>query len=132
MKEINKRATIQKTIVWNMIQSMHNHPCAETVYQEIVKTNKNISRATVFRILNDLAKENKITRIHSPYGADCYDYKTYSHYHAQCSNCKSIADIEIEDIKIPALPIENANFTIKGFSIMYEGICSNCKNVNEA
>jgi Fe2+ or Zn2+ uptake regulation protein len=135
MQEIQKvvqRQTVQKTIVWKTIQSMNQHPCAEDVFLEVHKQYEQISRATVFRILNDLAIEGKIRRLHTPYGADCYDYKMEDHWHIQCSECGDLIDIASEKTNLSDYPSKMNGFEIKSFTIIYEGLCPECQKKENA
>ncbi|MDR3048636.1 MAG: transcriptional repressor [Elusimicrobiota bacterium] len=127
---MDKRMTIQKMIVEKKVMSMKNHPCAEEVFQEIYKEHPHISKATVFRILSDLADSEKIYRLHTPYGANCFDYRTDPHYHIQCSKCESVEDIEVRDVQIPQNPLETNGFTVTGYTLVYEGICPHCKEAS--
>ncbi|MDR0822206.1 MAG: transcriptional repressor [Endomicrobium sp.] len=125
---MDKRITIQKTIVREKVMSMFNHPCAEEVFLEIYKEHPHISKATVFRILNDLAAEKKVKMLRVPYGANCFDYKTEPHYHIQCSKCESVEDVEVSDMQIPQSPLGTNGFTVTGYTLVYEGICPHCQS----
>jgi Fe2+ or Zn2+ uptake regulation protein len=123
----NQRNTLQKKILWDTIQSMRNHPSAQEVYEEISKKNLCISRASVFRILNDLSLEGKIIRLRLPYGSDCYDYKTENHWHIQCKSCGQVCDTVEGQDNFTQKPKELNGFEITGFTITYEGICPRCQ-----
>ena len=45
MKEI--RNTFQKTAVYETLQTMHDHPTTDKVFEEVRKQHPNISRSTV-------------------------------------------------------------------------------------
>ena len=131
MEKTAKRQTIQKKLVWDTIQSMHEHPSAEAVYTEIHKKYESIGRATVFRILSDLAIDGKIVRVRAPYGADCYDYKTQHHWHIQCVKCGALMDVPAQEIGM-SLPANSKNgFKVNGYTLVYEGICPNCQAKSE-
>jgi Fe2+ or Zn2+ uptake regulation protein len=129
MENKNQRQTVQKTIVWETIQSMHTHPSAEEVYAEIHKKYEQVSRATVFRILNDLAKEKKILHLHMPYSADRYDYRLDKHWHIQCLECGKTADVPAGDVEDKDWAVENniEGYKLTGFLVVYEGICPQCQ-----
>ena len=124
----NIRNTVQRTLVLDAVNKMKFHPNAEDIYTEIIKTYPNISKATVYRNLNLLAESNEIRRVKISDGADCFDYKCSKHYHAKCSKCGKVIDIEMEKIKDLDKQIKNNhNFNFDGHDIIFNGICSDCK-----
>jgi Fe2+ or Zn2+ uptake regulation protein len=127
MEKTARRQTIQKKLVWETIQSMHDHPRAEDVYLELHKKYENIGRATVFRILSDLAHDGKIVRVRAPYGADCYDYKTQHHWHIQCVKCGALVDIPAQEIEMMPSPTALNGFQVSGYTLVYEGLCPDCQ-----
>jgi Fe2+ or Zn2+ uptake regulation protein len=127
MKTSQPRQTIQKTIVWDTIQTLHNHPSADDVYEKIHKKYEQISRATVCRILNDLAKEGKMLRLHMPYSADRYDYRVEKHWHIQCHECGKVIDVPAKVNDAIDYLDNNHGFKITGFLVVYEGICKDCQ-----
>jgi Fur family peroxide stress response transcriptional regulator len=107
---------------------MDNHPSADDVYERLRNDNPSISRATVYRNLELLAKQGKILHIRMPNGADCFDFNTSEHYHLRCDICRRVFDIDLP--KIPKINIEQKkykDFTIEGYSISFHGICPECK-----
>ncbi|MDR0486386.1 MAG: transcriptional repressor [Elusimicrobiota bacterium] len=125
-----KRNTLQRSIVWETIQQMANHPSAEEVFEKIREMHPRIGRATVFRNLGELARSKKIKRLHMPYSADCYDFKTAPHCHIQCSRCGSISDIASQKISYDT-PKSICGYKVTGFTLAYEGLCPNCQKYNE-
>ncbi|WP_302826798.1 Fur family transcriptional regulator, partial [Anaerofustis stercorihominis] len=80
----NTRNTIQKKIIFNTLKSMKEHPSAQEVYEKVHEKHSTISRATVFRVLNNLASLGHLNRLRMPDMPDLYDYKTTGHYHIKC------------------------------------------------
>jgi Fe2+ or Zn2+ uptake regulation protein len=126
-----KRNTVQKTFVWDTIQSITTHPSAETVFEKIRQQQGKVSRATVFRLLDGLAKDGKISRVRTPYGADCYDFRTDPHGHVQCTKCGRIIDVDIPGSTLSERPADAQGFTLTGVSIVYMGRCSECQKHSE-
>ena len=72
MKET--RNTFQKTAVFEMLQEMHDHPSADRVYERVRERYPNISRSTVYRILNQLAERGAVYKVMMPGAADRFDF----------------------------------------------------------
>lgn len=124
----SKRNTLQKSIIHKTVLDMKCHASADEVYDVIKKTYQNISRATVYRNLNELAKNKEIKKIEVPGGADRFDYQCFDHYHLRCLKCGKIFDVEMDYMKDLEKNIQNLNeFDFKGHDILFKGICPLCK-----
>ncbi len=74
------RNTVQRQIVLQAVLRMHDHPTADTVYAAVAADHPSISKATVYRNLNQLASQGEIRRVAVPNGADRYDFNLEEHY----------------------------------------------------
>ena len=125
------RNTIQKKLVYEAVVRLNDHPTAEEIYKEVKNRHTSVSRATVYRILNQLAEQQLILRIQVPDGADSFDHTNYPHYHLQCACCRRIFDIQKiaqEDIRV-CVP-DTKDYRITGYSILFKGICKQCNHKN--
>lgn len=125
---MKERNTIQKTIIKEKIFALKNHPGAEQIYMEVILTHPFISKATVYRNLNNMAANGEILKIGVPSCADRFDYQNHNHYHMQCKFCGGIFDIEIGYLKELDEKAKNASkFEISSHDIIFKGLCNNCK-----
>ena len=125
------RNTIQKTIVLETVNSLRNHATADAIYDEIFKKHPSIGRATVYRNLNLLTQLGQIKKIEIPNGADCFDHRTFNHYHTKCSKCGKIFDVDMEYMKDLEKMVKNVNgFEFTSHDIIFSGICTKCKDTN--
>ena len=128
---MERRNTIQKSLVFDAVNRLRCHATAEEVYDFVKKEYPSISKATVYRNLNLLAEENKIRKIEIPGEPDRFDHIVGPHYHAKCIKCGKIFDIDA-DIKISLDSIAKANdFAIEDFDILFRGVCPKCKDVSD-
>lgn len=121
------RNTFQKQLIRDTVMSMHEHPTADDVYDAIKEKCPTISRATVYRVLNNLANEAQVRRVSLPSAADRYDFTLKNHYHIKCTVCGKIDDSFFpykDDIGIDIK--DNNGYKITGHTIMFEGICPQC------
>ncbi len=122
----NTRNTLQRTLVLDALCKL-DHPNADEIYEEIIKTKPDISRGTVYRNLNLLADKNEIKRISVCSGADRFDADTHRHCHFICSSCLRVFDIDAEFPDGLLDNIKNSNgYFIDGYDIIYKGICQSC------
>lgn len=124
----NTRNTIQKKIIFNTLKEMGGHPTAQDVYDNLQNKNATIGRATVFRVLNKLAKEGHINKIKILDKSDCYDYQTDGHYHIICTKCKKISNVNLAIEKDINSEVERTSgYKVMGHNLIFEGICEDCK-----
>lgn len=121
------RNTFQKQLIRDTVVSMHEHPTADDVYDAVKEKCPTISRATVYRVLNNLASDGQIRRIKLPSSADRYDFTLKKHYHIKCTTCGKIDDVGFpyaDDIFNDAK--DNNGYLITDHTILFEGICPDC------
>jgi len=122
-----KRNTIQRSIVLDTVRQLHSHATADEVYTEIHKTCPSISRATVYRNLQTLSELGEISRCEIPGSADRYDHVTEKHYHAKCTKCGKLFDVDMEYLEdLCSLVKNDEGFTFIGYDIIFKGICKSC------
>ncbi len=121
------RNTIQRQIVWQTVQRMHNHPTADMVYAAIAAEHPSISKATVYRNLHQLAAQGDIRCVPVTNGADRFDFQTKEHYHVRCSKCGAVYDVIAPHMDNLIEQIEDSSsVTVTRYDILFEGICSDC------
>jgi len=94
-----------------------------------------ISRATVYRILNQFAEEGKIMRLSMPSSADRYDSRTDRHLHLGCLRCGDLSDLQLPPIedamsRIADILVQTSGFVMDRRQASFFGICKEC-HVNE-
>lgn len=123
---MNNRNTKQRQLILEVVQMHHDHPDAETIYQDVHKINSHISVGTVYRNLNLLSKQGLIKHIKVP-GTDRYDYQTHSHYHVLCTECGKLVDSPINyDNSVNQEVETKTGFKITKHRMFFEGICPEC------
>lgn len=123
-----ERNTMQKEIIYSALCSLANHPTAEDVYERVHAEHQSISKATVYRVLNQLAKNGSALKISITNGADCFDHQTHEHHHARCVCCGRVVDMPPFRVDIPQEYFSACDeIEISGYSLQFNGICRDCK-----
>jgi len=120
---MKNRNTLQRRLVLETVQRMHNHPTADEIYREIAIGNALISKATVYRNLKILSQQGEI-----PDGADCFDFNTVPHYHLECRVCCRVFDLDLpyqEDLCQKVT--DTHGFLIESHHIVFCGVCPDCQ-----
>ena len=119
------RNTIQRTIVYNTVTGMRNHPSADMVYEEVAREYPGIGRATVFRLLNSLSEEGLLQKLCMSTTADRFDFTLHPHAHKVCIGCGAVSDYPY-DIDLQ-LNDDCDGFEIEHTDVILRGLCKDCK-----
>lgn len=125
---MKRRNTIQRSLVLDAVNRLQNHATADEIYALIARDHPSISRATVYRNLNQLAEGGEIRRLEALGGPDRYDHLCHEHYHARCLRCGRVFDVEMDYIADLDKAIRDRHgFRIIGHDIMFRGLCPQCQ-----
>mgnify|MGYP001575197794 CR=1 FL=1 len=119
------RNTKQKELIYKEAERFQKFFNAEELHKEIIKKDKNLGVATVYRILKDMKNNNKL---HS-YICDrkiIYSKENKTHCHFICEKCHSINHILLD--KIDFLK-KNIDGDICHIQIDVSGICDKCRKI---
>ena len=83
----------QREIILETLKSNVVHPTAEYLYAILKAKAPNISLATLYRNLNQLADNGVIKKIDGLEAPSHYDHNTHEHYHFICDECKRVFDV---------------------------------------
>lgn len=97
----NRRYTQQRQEVWDEICSTNEHRDAEDIYNSLRKRQTNVSRATVYRTIDILVKNNLVRRLDLGDGRSRFENKMgiAHHDHIVCLDCRKIVEFMNEDIE---------------------------------
>ncbi|MGN0163234.1 MAG: Fur family transcriptional regulator [Candidatus Ornithomonoglobus sp.] len=125
---MNKRNTIQRSLVFEAVNRLQCHATADEVYEAIAQEHPNISRATVYRNLKLLSETGEIRKIEIPGGPDRFDHCCHDHCHVKCEKCGRLFDVDMEYITGLEKSIKNNHgFEFTGYDIIFRGVCPECQ-----
>jgi len=123
-----RRNTKQKSVILDALCRLNCHASASMVYEEVRKENPTISRATVFRVLSESAKDGNLLRIHFTGEDDRFDITLKPHYHIFCVKCGYVADVELDGLNDPQKCLsDSAGFSVMSHNLEFIGVCPKCK-----
>ena len=124
---MNRRYTIQRSLVLESVKELRCHVTADEVYDAIAKKHPDISRGTVYRNLKLLSDSGEIRKVEMPNGAARYDHLCHEHYHARCIECGRIIDVDMKFIAdLDSNITDTHGFVFTGHDIVFKGICPEC------
>ncbi len=121
-----KRNTIQNALVLDEVNRLQCHLTADEVYEAIVVEHPTISRATVYRNLNQLSEAGQIRKLEIPGGSNHYDHLCTEHYHVKCIKCGRVFDVDMEHQDLEKKIKDSHGFRFTGCSIIFDGVCPQC------
>jgi Fur family peroxide stress response transcriptional regulator len=124
--------TAQRMAVLEAVLDLDNHPSADQVHEAVARLDPGVSRATVYRALESLARVGIITKACHPGKAIRYDSRSETHHHLVCLRCDGI--IDITDERLDALPVPDTSgygFEVSDFRVQLRGICRRCRELEE-
>ncbi len=105
---------------------------AEEILNYFNSTSNNIGKATIYRYLNDLVKQNIIKKyMVENRNCSCYQYveekNCEEHYHLKCEKCNKIIHLKCDELKQLQNHIaKKHNFEIDSVKTILYGICKEC------
>ncbi len=124
----------QREVILQTLKSNVVHPTAEYLYAILKEKEPNISLATLYRNLNQLAENDIIKKIDGLESSSHYDHNTHEHYHFICERCKKVYDISADIAPdIIRKTEQQTGFLIKKHDIVFNGLCKEClENIKES
>ena len=117
----------QRELILDILKSNVVHPTAEYLYTILKEKEPNISLATLYRNLNQLAENGVIKKIDGLDTSSHYDHNTRAHYHFICDNCKRVFDVSADVAPDIVEKTEaQTGFIVKSHDIIFNGICRDC------
>ena len=101
LKDEGFRFTKQRKAVWDELEKSNDHYDADKIYENIKLKNLSVSRATVYRTLDVLAKNKFIRKLDVGDGRIRYEAKTSKdhHDHMICLDTGKIIEFFDEDLE---------------------------------
>jgi len=122
------RITPQRRAVISVLHGEHVHLSAEQVLAGARRVVPEVSLATVYNTLNELASMGEISEIRLSDGTTRYDPKIGpDHHHLVCDGCGLTFDVDPTGVGGLALPPDQRfGMTVAQVEVVFRGLCSNC------
>ena len=94
LKEHGFKVTPQRLAVYNVLKNTKEHPCAETIYNQLLPMYPTMSLATVYKSLEVFKNIGLVQELDLGEGSSRYDANTNQHPHIQCLKCSRVEDVD--------------------------------------
>jgi len=126
-RQSGRKITPQRRAILELLVEKDTHPTAEDIYQQLVETMPDVSRATVYNTLHELVTLGVLVEVQDPSENRLrYDTHTEHHHHLFCTRCHALVDIDHDFEALHLTPEEAAGFKILKHQVTFYGICPEC------
>jgi len=131
-REQGEPLTEQRLLVLEAVLDLDEHPTADQVHEAVARRAPGVSRATVYRALESLARIGVVVKASHAGRAVRYDGRTETHHHMVCLRCDAV--IDFTDERLDALPVPDTSplgFEVSGVQVQLRGICRRCHELED-
>jgi Fur family transcriptional regulator, stress-responsive regulator len=122
------RATAQRRAIYSVFadaasaDSSNAHLSAEEVFEQARVQLPELSRATVYNALGELAEAGLLGMVEGP-GPRRFDANVTPHHHFRCQRCHELHDVQLENVEVI---LRERGFTVESSHVLLEGLCPRC------
>lgn len=111
--------------VYHYLDTMRNHPTADTIYQALALDYPTLSRTTVYNTVRLFLEHGAIQPVLIEDGEMRYDADISRHGHCKCTQCGAVSDLFFDsEWQLPEPP---AGFEAREIHLYYRGCCARCR-----
>ena len=122
------RATAQRRAIYSVFadaasaDASNAHLSAEEVFQLARLELPELSRATVYNALGELAEAGLLGLVEGP-GPRRFDANVTPHHHFRCRSCHELRDVELGNVDVT---LREGGFEVESSHVLLEGLCPHC------
>lgn len=123
-----KRSTPAKRLVLATLQTADQPLQLKEIWQRVCQKMPAVAFSTIFRIVENLRVEGKITAVDWRERAGRYELSTDHHHHIRCLMCGEVVKLTGDEIDLDFDRIaKTTKYHIKNHMIELEGVCAKCQ-----
>lgn len=120
--------THQRQVIYETLLAMDGHPSPEEVYARVREKIPSVSLATVYKNIHLLIESGVFHEVSLHHGSLRVETNARPHYHLVCTSCKSITDIDAEELGIaPKAHKLKGGFLAQRYAVDVLGLCPKCQ-----
>ena len=122
------RATAQRRAIYSVFadaaaaDASNAHLSAEEVFQQARLQLPELSRATVYNALGELAEAGLLGVVEGP-GPRRFDANVMPHHHFRCRQCHELHDVDLDNVDVT---LRERGFKVQSSHVLLEGLCPRC------
>jgi Fe2+ or Zn2+ uptake regulation protein len=126
LKTRGRRVTPQRRAIIQVLLDADAHLTADHIYTRVRRAMPDLSPATVYSTLRELAEMGLLLELDLGLGERHYDIVTADHAHLVCLSCRRIEDVPCDLERLELLPEHTHGFEVQDCRIIFRGYCPAC------
>ncbi len=122
--------TPQRRAIIQVLLENGAHPTADQVFTQVRTTLPDLSPATVYNTLRELAEMGALRELNVGLSERRYDIITTEHAHLVCMTCGHIEDVSYDHQALKLSPEQTQGFEVIDQRVVFRGYCSTCADSN--
>ena len=116
----------RRAIIQGLLEDDGTHPTAEQVFTRAQSTMPDMSHATVYNTLHELAEVGVLLELGLGPRERRYDLNTTDHAHLVCLGCGRVEDVPCDSEMLTLSPEHTHGFQVVGCNVVFRGYCPAC------
>lgn len=123
----------KRNAILHYLQSVIDHPSAETVYTHLKQEIPDLSMGTVYRNLNLFKNQGLAVIVATVKGVERFDGNTDPHVHFICTDCDAVIDLMDMDVpqELKTTAERYSGGLVSDCQLSFTGLCSACRAKKE-
>jgi Fe2+ or Zn2+ uptake regulation protein len=122
------RSSNQRSLVHQIVESAHDHPTAQAVFERARKRMPSISLGTVYRNLQLLVEQGLLLERKVDNRPARYEANRYRHYHICCLQCGALEDLSVPYQEALDRRVQKkVRYKLQEHRMEFYGICPQCQ-----
>jgi Fe2+ or Zn2+ uptake regulation protein len=122
------RSSNQRSLVRQIVESAHDHPTAQAVFERARRRMPSISLGTVYRNLQLLVDQGLLSEQKVDNRPARYEANRYRHYHICCLQCGALEDLSVPYQEILDRRVQKmVRYKLREHRMEFYGICPKCQ-----
>jgi Fe2+ or Zn2+ uptake regulation protein len=123
------RTTRQRMAILRLLRQSTTHPTVIDLHRHVLREHPNISRKTVYEVLDSLVGAGLASRVTDEGEPSRYEPRSDPHYHARCRVCGRLYDLPASaDGPIRGRTPLPEGFEVEHINVTFQGRCARCRD----
>ena len=130
LKSAGLKVTLPRLKILEVLEKSSNHHLTvEDIYRTLIKQNKEINVATIYRVLSQFEESGIVNKLNFENNQAVYELSNVEHHdHLVCLKCNTIIEFQDDVIERHQLQIaKKYGFQLTDHSLYLYGLCKTCK-----
>lgn len=133
LKSKGIKLTPQRLAIYKFLTDSKEHPCVETIYNQLKPQFPGLSLNTVYNTVQLFEEQDLIQKLYISDKSTHYDGNPKAHIHLVCLNCHRVFDLD-DQLKDLVSDLSKRLKADSGFDLFEEkinlyGLCKHCREI---